>query len=78
MITIKYFGMLAEQAKCQQEHLEFKELTLAELIEDIKTKHQFNSLSFNVALNQKLVQNSKDQKLKYNDEIALLPPFAGG
>ncbi|WP_435138694.1 MoaD/ThiS family protein [Formosa sp. A9] len=78
MITIKYFGMLAEQAQCKQEQLDLKSLTLKELIKDITEKHNMNTLPFHVAVNQKLVQESEDQALQLHDEIAFLPPFAGG
>ncbi|MDW5287672.1 MoaD/ThiS family protein [Formosa sp. PL04] len=78
MITIKYFGMLAEHTKCSEEHLEFKAVTLSELLKDLNIKYQFNPKSFHVALNQKLIQDSEDITLQIQDEIALLPPFAGG
>ncbi|CDF78367.1 thiamineS protein [Formosa agariphila KMM 3901] len=78
MITIKYFGMLAEQTQCSEEQLEFKPLTLSELVQDLKVKYQFNSASFHVALNHKLIQGSEEITLQFQDEIALLPPFAGG
>ena len=78
MITIKYFGMLAEHTKCNQEQFDIKAVTLAELLEDLNVKYQFTPKSFNVALNQKLVQDSEDITLQFQDEIALLPPFAGG
>lgn len=78
MITIKYFGMLAEQTQCSQEQVEYTELTLSQLVQDIKEKYKFNQLPFHIALNQKLVQESEDQALQLHDEIAFLPPFAGG
>ncbi|WP_159022860.1 MoaD/ThiS family protein [Formosa sp. L2A11] len=78
MITIKYFGMLAEHTQCSEEQLEFKPLTLSELVQDLKVKYQLNPASFHVALNHKLVQDCEDITLQLQDEIALLPPFAGG
>lgn len=78
MITIKYFGMLAEQAQCSQEQLEYTELTLSQLVHNIKEKYKFNQQQFHVALNQRLVQETEDKPLQLHDEIALLPPFAGG
>ncbi|QDO93886.1 MoaD/ThiS family protein [Formosa sediminum] len=78
MITIKYFGMLAEHTQCNEEQLDFKAVKLSELLEDLNIKYKFNPDSFHVALNRKLVQDSEDITLQLQDEIALLPPFAGG
>lgn len=70
--------MIAEHTKCSEEQFDFKQLTLTELIQNLKEKYHFNPESFHVALNHKLVQDSKDITLGLQDEIALLPPFAGG
>lgn len=70
--------MLAEHTKCTEEQMDFKALKLSELVQDLKVKYQLNPASFHVALNHKLVQDSEDVTLQFQDEIALLPPFAGG
>ncbi|WP_066220950.1 MoaD/ThiS family protein [Formosa haliotis] len=78
MITIKYFGQLTEHTHCSEEQIVFKPVKLSELVHDINTKYNFNPKSFHVALNQKLIQESEDVTLQLQDEIAFLPPFAGG
>ncbi|KAB5486081.1 MULTISPECIES: MoaD/ThiS family protein [Flagellimonas] len=76
-LTIKYFGLVAEAANKFEEVMELNgELTARELKErclnglSIRDKD-----SVQIAVNQNL-----DDKitLKDGDEVALLPPFAGG
>jgi len=76
VITIKYFGQIAEITQLQEESLEFSGTLISELLELLYSK--YNSLKlkgFQVAQNQELV--SIETKLT-GYEIALLPPFAGG
>ncbi|MDF0705910.1 MoaD/ThiS family protein [Flagellimonas okinawensis] len=76
-VTVKYFGLVAEAAEKSEEVLELNgELTAMEL------KSQcLNSLaiadkeSVQIAVNQNLDDTIT---LKDGDEVALLPPFAGG
>lgn len=76
-LTIKYFGLVAEAANKFEEVMELNgDLTARELKErclnglSIRDKD-----SVQIAVNQNL-----DDKitLKDGDEVALLPPFAGG
>ncbi|MCD9577092.1 MoaD/ThiS family protein [Flavobacterium soyae] len=79
MIEIKYFGAVAEKTKCEFEKLSFsEELSLQKLLQDLNEKYEFESLSFSVAVNQKIVSKSADYNLQISDIVALLPPFAGG
>lgn len=78
MIEIKYFGAVAEKTKCEFEKVTFSEVSLQDLLRDLDEKYQFESLSFSVAVNQKIVSKNADYDLHTNDIIALLPPFAGG
>lgn len=79
MIEIKYFGAVAEKTKCEFEKLSFsEELSLQKLLQDLNEKYQFESLSFSVAVNQKIVSKAADYNLQASDIVALLPPFAGG
>lgn len=77
-ITIKYFGAIAEATGITEEKIALedvegsKELLKASLL----GKYQaIGDLSFQIAVNQSL--DSTDE-LKDGDEVALLPPFAGG
>ena len=76
-ITIKYFGMLAETAGKNEEILELDEgMSVAELKDrQIKTYNISDSESVQLAVNQNL---NTEVELKEDDEVAFLPPFAGG
>ncbi|WP_374173434.1 MoaD/ThiS family protein [Flavobacterium tructae] len=78
MIEIKYFGAIAEKTKCEFEKVSFSEVSLQDLLRDLDEKYQLNSLSFSVAVNQKIVSKTIDCTLQTSDIVALLPPFAGG
>jgi molybdopterin synthase sulfur carrier subunit len=78
MIAIKYFGAIAEKTNSQGEKISFSNLSLHELLALLEQKYQLNQLSFSVAVNQKIVQDTVNYILKSNDTVALLPPFAGG
>ncbi|PWA04620.1 MoaD/ThiS family protein [Flavobacterium psychrotolerans] len=78
MIAVKYFGMIAEKTKTEGEEFSFSGMQLVDLLSTLEQKYQLGQLSFSVAINQKIVQDTADYKLKSNDIIALLPPFAGG
>ncbi|NAS32064.1 MoaD/ThiS family protein [Flavobacteriaceae bacterium R38] len=76
-LTIKYFGMLAEVTKCNEELIEVNECTIKELTSKLLEYHpDLKSKNFKVAVNQSLVD--EDILITSKDEIALLPPFAGG
>lgn len=78
MIEVKYFGAVAEKTKCSFENVISTEISLHDLLHDLEEKYQFESLSFSVAVNQKIVSKATDYSLKTSDVVALLPPFAGG
>ncbi|MDP5201645.1 MoaD/ThiS family protein [Flavobacterium sp. DG2-3] len=79
MIEVKYFGAVAEKTRCEFEKLSFsEELSLQKLLQDLDEKYQLESLTFSVAVNQKIVSKASDYTLQTSDVIALLPPFAGG
>ena len=78
MITVKYFGAIAEQTKSSEEELSFSNRLLSDLLAALEQKYKLTDLTFTVAVNQKIVQNSAEYSLKSSDIVALLPPFAGG
>ena len=75
-LTIKYFGLLAEVTQCHEEQFDFSGTNVLELREALYLKYEM--------LSQKDFQVAEDQVLIFDDseitknEIALLPPFAGG
>ncbi len=78
MFKVKYFGMIAEMADCLEESFPSSEATKVNDLVDLVTEKypRMANLSFKVALNNQLA--TADDRLGERDEIALLPPFAGG
>jgi molybdopterin converting factor small subunit len=75
-IKVLLFGNLADSAGCSS--LVEKDVSdLNELLKILKSRFTFlNSAVFAVARNQEIVRDNP--QLSDGDEIALLPPFAGG
>jgi len=78
MIEVKYFGAIAEKTQCTFENVVSSNISLQDLLQGLEEKYRFESLSFSVAVNQKIVSRTTDYVLKSSDIVALLPPFAGG
>jgi molybdopterin converting factor small subunit len=70
------YGLIAEKAGGNELELEEAATTVA-LIEQLEIKHPFlKEMKYVVAVNQEIVKGS--HPIHATDEIALLPPFAGG
>lgn len=76
-VTVKYFGLVAEAAEKSEEVLELNGvLTALELKEQCLNGLNISDKdSVQIAVNQNLDDTIT---LKDGDEVALLPPFAGG
>lgn len=75
-LTIKYFGLLAEITKCNEEQIEFSGNLIDDLLDTIFLKYpNLKEKDFQVAQNQ--ILTTKETEI-FATEIALLPPFAGG
>jgi len=76
-VTVKYFGLVAEAAEKSEEVLELNgALTALELKEQCLNGLAIaDKESVQIAVNQNLDDTIT---LKDGDEVALLPPFAGG
>jgi molybdopterin synthase sulfur carrier subunit len=75
-VTIKYFGQIAEITNIEEESLEFTGQKISELIDKLYLKYSLlKNKDFQVAQNQELVALETELT---GQEIALLPPFAGG
>ncbi|AUC76983.1 MoaD/ThiS family protein [Olleya sp. Bg11-27] len=76
IITIKYFGLIAEITNCEKEDILFLDNNISELLEVLYQKYPgLKNKDFQVAQNQELVPLNT---LVTDNELALLPPFAGG
>ena len=76
-VTVKYFGAIAEQAGLHEEAIELSEIgpDLANLKKHCIEKYQLDDEAIQIAINQQI---GTVNTLSDGDEIAFLPPFAGG
>ncbi|MEM0939707.1 MAG: MoaD/ThiS family protein [Bacteroidota bacterium] len=76
-ITIKYFGAIEDVTGIAEESVSLEQISsLEELKEHCLARYNdIKNLSFRLAVNQSLTDNAN---LKEGDEVAFLPPFAGG
>ena len=75
-VKVLLFGVLAEEAG-----LEEMEIPSVKTVDDLKHSiisryPAFNKYKFNISVNKTLVKGNPE--LTDGDEVALLPPFAGG
>lgn len=76
IITIQYFGLIAEVTNQTEETIDFSGRLISELLESLYSKHpDLKNKDFQVAQNQELVSESTEIT---GQELALLPPFSGG
>ncbi len=76
---MKYFGLVADHTKKKEEVIFFEgnSVTLLEVQTRLhKTYPELTTTVYTFAINQTLIQG--DTLVNNLDEIALLPPFAGG
>jgi len=74
ILEFKYFGMIAERLNCEAETVDLNVSNLGDL-ENIYAE-KLAGINFKIAVNKQLV--APKFKLTDNDEVAFLPPFAGG
>ncbi len=76
LLTIKYFGLIAEITNSTQENIEFSGATVSDLLDILYAKYDgLKTKDFQIAQNHELVSGETPIQ---SAEIALLPPFAGG
>jgi molybdopterin synthase sulfur carrier subunit len=78
-IKIKYFGAVADVTGKSEERfpLESGHISLFDLKSELETIYpEIKNLHYSVAINQSM--STENTNMKANDELALLPPFAGG
>ena len=75
-VKLVYFGLIAQKLGLSDEQIDLNNTDLNQLIAEQKIKYPvLGSINFKVAVNHILQDNVK---IKEGDEIAFLPPFAGG
>ena len=78
MIKVKYFGMIAEATSRQEEIIHAANEKLSTILKRLIDKYNLKPYTLNVAVNKHLISKTEEVIVKDNDEIAILPPFAGG
>ena len=73
-MKVKCFGMVAEALK--SDVIELNVSKLSEVEAALLKKTEISNLQYRIAVNHELV--SGEMELTENDEVAILPPFAGG
>ena len=77
-VKLKYFGMIAEAIQQPEEEMELAAQTTALALRTaLERKYAtLANMSSNIAVNQHIADD--DTIIRDQDEVALLPPFAGG
>ncbi|WP_348823438.1 MoaD/ThiS family protein [Flavobacterium aestuarii] len=78
-ITLKYFGSLADITQLKEEQFTFDEeiISVSALKSKIENSYQnIQNTTYTIAVNQTM--SDLQTKIKDQDVIAFLPPFAGG
>lgn len=77
-IQLKYFGAIAEITKLNAEvwNFEFEQISIQDFTQKLIAKYNLSKTTFSIALNKKMAQPS--DLIQSKDELAILPPFAGG
>ncbi|MDN6289950.1 MAG: MoaD/ThiS family protein [Tetragenococcus koreensis] len=77
IVNVKYLGMLVDQTGKTEEKIVFDNKSLADLDSVLQGKYPIlKELPYNLVVNHEVASSSLE--LQSTDEIALLPPFAGG
>lgn len=82
MIDVLYFAWLRERIGAPKEEVETGAATVAELVEELKTRSEAHALAFSdisavrVAVDQDLTE--MDASLEGVREVAFFPPMTGG
>ena len=79
LVTAKYFGMVLEHTQTNQETITLpKEVCTLQDFEHFVLQQypKLKTITYVIAKNQKI--SSQKDRLNNGDELAFLPPFAGG
>ncbi len=77
-IRVKYFALLAEQARCTEQWVQTDPCSCADLYRQLQQEHQFSlPLSqLRVVVNEEFAV--MERQLQENDEVVFIPPVSGG
>lgn len=75
-LNFKYFGMIAEHVGKESETVHLDIESSEELLKEVIAGFQLENIPFRMAINRKI--STASSTINSGDEIAFLPPFAGG
>ncbi|TFE01853.1 molybdopterin converting factor subunit 1 [Jeotgalibacillus sp. R-1-5s-1] len=76
MITVNCFAHLKEQLGQDRITLEYKELTVQQLLQVLQEKYEVKTETILVAVNEEYA--FPEDKITEYDTVALIPPVSGG
>jgi sulfur-carrier protein len=80
IVTVKYFGAVADATQKKEEalYLDSKLHSVEDIRLQLETQYtELKGIAYVIAVNQTVISSGL-VTIKENDELALLPPFAGG
>ncbi|MFV0237855.1 MAG: MoaD/ThiS family protein [Flavobacteriales bacterium] len=76
-VKVKYLGLIVDHTKCKEEQFELEKESFEELNSQLLSKYTFlQDISYKITINHEF--GKEGMVLREHDEIAILPPFAGG
>jgi len=77
-VIVKYFGIISEKTGKNEEKIELTVNDISNFLKKIFLQYNLEKFSFNISLNHEIINLNQPYNIKNGDEIAILPPFAGG
>ena len=77
-VIVKYFGIISEKTGKNEERIELTVNDISNFLKKIFLQYNLEKFSVNISLNHEIINLNQPYNIKNGDEIAILPPFAGG
>jgi MoaD family protein len=77
-VIVKYFGIISEKTGKNEEKIELTVNDISNFLKKIFLQYNLEKFSVNISLNHEIINLNQPYNIKNGDDIAILPPFAGG
>ena len=77
-VIVKYFGIISEKTGKNEEKIELTVNDICNFLKKIFLQYNLEKFSVNISVNHEIINLNQPYNIKNGDEIAILPPFAGG
>jgi|TARA_B100001769_G_scaffold107870_1_gene83821 MoaD family protein len=77
-VIVKYFGIISEKTGKNEEKIELTVNDISNFLKKIFLQYNLEKFSVNISVNHEIINLNQPYNIKNGDEIAILPPFAGG